>query len=190
MGAASQDIFDPLFPYSGGIAMTRLTAVFDNEAQAQAAINDLRGLGVGDAHLSFISRHGGQTDVNGALADDRPNDAANGAGKGLLAGAGVGALFGLAAAAIPGVGPFISAGILAETLGVAGGAAVAGAVVGGAAGSLAGTLAQLGYTKEDAEYYGGAVERGGILVVVDTDGSLNDASVLDVLARHGGRMRA
>ena len=170
--------------------MTRVTAVFSDRTHAEAAIAELRRMGITDQHLSFISRHNGQTEMGGGMAnnaDNRPNDAANGAGKGLLAGAGVGALFGLAAAAIPGVGPFISAGVLAETLGTAAGAATAGAVVGGAAGSLAGTLAQLGYTKDEAKYYGDAVERGDVLVAVETGSSMTPNAVEDVLRRHGGQ---
>lgn len=170
--------------------MTRITAVFNDRTHAEAAISELRRMGVTDRHLSFISRHNGQTEMSGGMANDndrRPNDAAEGAGKGLLAGAGVGALFGLAAAAIPGVGPFISAGVLAETLGTAAGAATAGAVVGGAAGSLAGTLAQLGYTKDEAQYYGSAVERGDVLVAVETGNDVAPATVEEVLRRHGGQ---
>lgn len=119
---------------------------------------------------------------------DRPRDAADGAGKGLLAGAGIGALFGLAAAAIPGVGPFITAGALASTLGAAGGAVVGGALVGGAAGSLAGTLAQLGYTDDQARSYGDRIERGGVLVAVENGSGIADATIIDVLQRHGGHI--
>ncbi|PYE55843.1 hypothetical protein [Deinococcus yavapaiensis] len=121
-------------------------------------------------------------------AHDRPHDAADGAGKGLLAGAGIGALFGLAAAAIPGIGPFITAGALASTLGAAGGAVVGGALVGGAAGSLAGTLAQLGYTENEARTYGERIERGGVLVAIESGSGIADATVIDVLQRHGGHI--
>ena len=102
--------------------MERVTAVFENQAQAEQAVAALRGMGVNDAHLSFISRHAGDSATDGA---DVP-DVGDGAGKGLLAGAGVGAIFGLAAAMIPGVGPFITAGWLASALGAA--AAVSRAV--------------------------------------------------------------
>src|SRR5688500_5467044 len=103
--------------------MSRVTAVFDDRAQAERAIDELRRLGVTDAHLSFLSRHGGG--LTTAAGDAAAEDAADGAGKGALAGAGVGALFGIAAALIPGVGPFITAGALASALGAVGGGAVA-----------------------------------------------------------------
>ena len=165
--------------------MGRVTAIFDNQAQGESAVSALRGLGVTDTQLSFVSGHGG-SGAAGAAADDA-GDAAEGAGKGLLAGAGVGALFGLAAALIPGVGPFITAGWLAASLGSAAGGAAAGAIVGGTTGAVAGALARAGYSHDEAEYYGGAVEQGGVLVAVDAHGSVTDDQVRSILAQHGGR---
>jgi hypothetical protein len=65
----------------------------------------------------------------------------------------------LAALAIPGVGPFITAGALATALGTTGGALAAGAIVGGTSGAIAGGLSKAGYSKDEAEFYGPAVER-------------------------------
>lgn len=166
--------------------MSRITALFDSQTHAAEAVQELQSMGATDAHLSFISRHGDEGAASG-VAPDAGDGTAEGAGKGLLAGAGVGALFGLAAAFIPGVGPFITAGVLATTLGAAGGGALAGAVVGGASGAVAGALANAGYTKEEADYYGTGVESGNFLVAVDTDSILSDDQVRAVLARHGGR---
>lgn len=162
--------------------MSRVSALFDSQAHATEAVQELRQLGASDAQLSFISQHSG----DGAAHDDGSSEA-DGAGKGALAGAGVGALFGLAAAFIPGVGPFITAGVLATTLGAAGGGALAGAIVGGTTGAIAGALANAGYTKEESDYYGSAVESGNFLVAVETSGSLSDDQASAVLARHGGR---
>ncbi len=162
--------------------MSRVTALFDSQAQAEQAIAGLRQMGIADAHLSFVSKHAGE----GAVADDA-GDAASGAGTGLLAGAGVGALFGLAAALIPGVGPFITAGWLATSLGAAGGGAAAGAIVGGTTGAVAGALARSGYSHEEADYYGGGVESGHVLVAVDTPPGVNDNQISDILMQYGGR---
>jgi hypothetical protein len=87
------------------------------------------------------------------------------AAKGAAAGAGAGLLFGLAALAIPGVGPFITAGALASALGTTGGALAAGAIVGGTSGAIAGGLSKAGYSREESQFYGPAVERGGVRVV-------------------------
>lgn len=175
--------------------MERVTAVFDNQASAERAVADLRAMGIADAHLSFISRHGadGSGTATGAVAHDAADDAADAAGnagKGLLAGAGVGALFGLAAAMIPGVGPFITAGWLASALGATAGGAAAGAIVGGTSGAIAGALANAGYTREEADYYGGAVERGNVLVAVDTSSGYAADQVRSVLSQHGGSVYA
>ncbi len=172
--------------------LNRVTAVFNNQSQAEQAIQALRQLGVGDAHLSIVARHGDNTSVAGAgtAAHDAGNEA-DGAAKGMLGGAGVGALFGLAAALIPGVGPFITAGVLATSLGVVGGGMAAGAIVGATTGAVAGALARAGYDEHDANYYGNAIEQGGVFVAVDTDGNAVSADqVRAVLAQYGGRSAA
>lgn len=155
--------------------MARLSAVFDEQDQAEQAVTQLRNLGVTDAELSVVSRQ-----------EPAGVGAAEGAGKGALAGAGVGTLFGLAAVLIPGIGPFISAGALASAFGVTGGAAAAGAIVGGTSGAVAGALSRAGYTEEEADYYGGALEHGGILVTVDTHGRVETDAVATILSQYGG----
>ena len=146
--------------------MARVTAVFDDRTQAERAISELRRRGIPDAQLSVVSRRADDVDVTDRAAGDTTGARV---GKGALAGAGVGTLFGLAAALIPGVGPFITAGALASALGATGGAAAAGAIVGGASGALAGAFTKAGYSKEEAAFYGPAVERGAVLVAVDAD---------------------
>ena len=166
--------------------LNRVTAVFDSQQHAEQAVSDLRSMGISDAHLSFVSQHsGGAGGGNGHDGHSAGDDAA----KGLAAGAGVGALFGIAAALIPGVGPFITAGtLLTSALGAVGGGAAAGALVGGTTGAIAGALSHAGYDENEAGYYGGAVESGGVLVAVDTTGSSVSADqVRSVLAQHGGR---
>jgi hypothetical protein len=88
--------------------------------------------------------------------------------------------------AIPGVGPFITAGVLASALGATGGAVAAGAIVGGTSGALAGAFAKAGYSKEEAEYLGSTIERGGVLVAVDAD-DVSAARLRSELTRLGGR---
>ena len=78
-------------------------------------------------------------------------------------------LFGLAAALIPGVGPFLVAGQLATTLGITGASAAAGAIVGGTSGAMAGAMARADFSKEEAEFYGPLIERGDVMVTVQTD---------------------
>jgi hypothetical protein len=92
----------------------------------------------------------------------------------------------LAALAIPGVGPFITAGALATALGTTGGALAAGAIVGGTSGAIAGGLSKAGYSKDEADFYGPAVERGGVLVAVETEGVVSPDQTREILSRHGG----
>jgi hypothetical protein len=163
--------------------MARITAVFDDRAGAEQAVTELRRLGVTDTGLSFVARNEEEAVAAGAA----PDTAGKRATKGAAAGAGAGLLFGLAALAIPGIGPFITAGGLASALGTTGGALAAGAIVGGTSGAIAGALSRAGYSKEESEFYGPAVERGGVLVGVDSEGALSPEEVREVLAMNGGR---
>ena len=162
--------------------MSRVTAVFDDRAQAELAVTELRRLGVTDTDLSFIARNEEEAVAAGASTDTAGKRAA----KGAAAGAGAGRLFGLAALAIPGVGPFITAGALASALGTTGGALAAGAIVGGTSGAIAGGLSKAGYSKDEAEFYGPAVEEGGVLVAVDNKGVISPDQAEQILARYGG----
>jgi hypothetical protein len=171
---------------------TIAAALFNDERDAQQAVDWLRDKDVPDTALTVVTREGEYPAQEG-VAEDR--DAGEGAGEagsaaltGAGIGAGVGALFGLAAAAIPGIGPFITAGALAQLLGATGGAAAAGAVVGGTSGALAGALSHWGLNEADARYYAGEVERGNTFVGVDlAQTSVSRDEVLDALRRFNGR---
>ena len=170
--------------------INRITAVFQNRNDAERAVEELRGLGVTNEHVSVVARHednagltGGvaTTGGTGAIGTHDAHDADDGR-KGVLAGAGVGALLGLGAALIPGVGPFISAGVLSTTLA----GAAAGSVVGGVSGSLSDRLESSGYGGDEAREYGRRVEQGGVLVAVEGSGGVSGDRVRDVLTRNGG----
>lgn len=168
-----------------------VSAVFDNRSEAERAVSELRGAGVRESAISIIARHEGENRVNdggGNIVDDGDGDGAgSGLVKGLTVGAGVGALFGIAALAIPGVGPFIAAGALAETLGATGGAVAAGAIVGGTAGGLSGALANYGVSEEDSRYYEDRLNGGGVFVSVDTENAgIGPEAASDILYRSGG----
>jgi hypothetical protein len=168
----------------------RITAVFDNYAQAEQAVVALRNLGVRNDHLGIVANqsHSQQQQDAAAGGHDGGDDAGERAGKGLLAGAGVGAMFGIAASLIPGVGPFITAGTLLSTaLGATAGGAAAGALVGGPIGAISGALAKSGYSEHEANFYGGAVEQGGVLVVVDAVDGLSQDQIRGSLSQYGAR---
>jgi uncharacterized protein (TIGR02271 family) len=164
-----------------------VSAVFSHREDAERAISTLLKIGVPREAVSVIARHegeGGEGDAGGGAAD-----AGKGALTGLGVGAGVGALFGLAALAIPGVGPFIAAGALAQVLGLTGGAIASGAIVGGATGGLAGALSHWGLNEAEAKHYAGEVERGGTYVGVDLRrANVDRDAVVQALRRFNGRM--
>lgn len=144
--------------------MARVTAVFADHAAADAAISVLRRRGVADSNMSFVAKRVEDVEVK------RPEGTtAERVAKGALTGVGVGTLFGLAAALIPGVGPFLVAGQLAAALGATGASAAAGAIVGGTSGALAGAMARADFSKDEVAFYGPLVERGDVMVTVNTD---------------------
>jgi len=163
--------------------LARVTAVFDDQARAEGSVSELRRLGVTDTELSFVARSEDEAVAAGAS----PDTAGKRAAKGAAVGAGAGLLFGLAALAIPGIGPFITAGGLATALGTTGGALASGAIVGGTSGAIAGGLSRAGYTKEESEFYGPSVERGGVLVAVESEGVVSPEEALAIMERHGGQ---
>ena len=164
-----------------------VSAVFDSRAEAERAVSGLRAAGVRDNAISLVAQQEGgtTTTTDGAGRDD--DDRGDAVRTGLGVGMGAGALLGFGALLIPGVGPFIAAGALAETLGVAGGAIATGALVGTAAGGLAGALKEHGVSDEDSLYYEERITNGGTFVSVRTaDAGIGEEMARDILARAGG----
>jgi hypothetical protein len=128
-----------------------ISRLFDDFADAQKAVFNLREAGVADDDISLIA--------NNADKWYAPDYAA-GAGKGAAIGAGFGGFGGLLAGlgllAIPGLGPVVAVGWLA--------AAAAGAAAVGAAGGVIGMIAEAGVAVNDAEIYAESIRRGGSLV--------------------------
>jgi hypothetical protein len=162
-----------------------ISAVFDSRSEAEAAVSELRSAGVDQSALSVVGREEGRTTVtdgDGAATDD---DAGEGSVKGALGGAGLGAILGVAALAIPGVGPLAAAGAIASS--AIPGAAAIGAGAGAVAGGLSGYLKNHGVSDEDASYYEGRINEGGIFVSVDGEsGSVSAEQAREILARNGG----
>ncbi|MBX4199009.1 general stress protein [Candidatus Parcubacteria bacterium] len=160
---------------------TTTIGIFEKRADADAAISELRALGIADTDISYIytAEEGGETVEVG-------NQAGEGAASGATTGAVLGAIAGLAVAngLLPGFGSLFVAGPIAAALGLTGVAATtaAGAMTGLAAGGLVGALAGLGVPDVEARVYEEKVRRGGILL---TAKSLNPAAVKDVFKKYG-----
>ena len=101
-----------------------------------------------------------------------PEGTTTGVATGGAIGGTLGLLAGIGALAIPGVGPFIAAGLIM--------AALAGLGVGGAVGGLIGALVGLGIPEYEAKRYEGRIKEGGILLSVhcDTAGKITRAKEL------------
>jgi hypothetical protein len=161
-----------------------ISAVFDSQAEAEAAVRELRDVGARDTDLSIIARSEGPATTSDGTGTVTDNSDAN-AIKGALGGAGVGALLGIAALAIPGVGPLAAAGAIAAS--AIPGAAGIGAGVGAVAGGVTGLLTTHGVSDEDATYYEGQINEGGVFVSVDAAAAaIAPETARDILARNGG----
>ena len=170
------------------------SAVFENRAQAEAAIAGLRAKGISENAISVISKQDHEFERAHEHHEGHDHDRhehtdtkASGAGKGLAIGAGTGAIAGLAALAIPGVAPFFAAGAVAEALGIVGSTAATSAVVGGAIGGITGALMKYGVDEENARYFDEHLQRGGYWVGVDLDADrVSRSEVESVLYDNGG----
>jgi len=158
------------------------SAVFDSREEAQSAVSELRSRGIADSAISVIGR---QDDGKMVDADGAGDLNKSGAVKGAVIGAGAGTLLGIAALAIPGVGPLVAAGAIAAT--AIPEAALIGAAVGTATGGLTGLLTKHGVDEEDARYYEGRLNDGGVFVSVNTeDAGMSSEEARDILYRFGG----
>jgi hypothetical protein len=166
---------------ASGVTGGTVSAMFDNEAEAQRAVADLRSAGVEDSALSVIARSNGTTtarDVDGEVTDEHHESLA----RGILGGGALGAGLGVLALAIPGVGPLVAAGAIAAS--AVPGAMAIGAAAGAAAGSFNEVLKGHGINDEDASYYGEHLTGGGVLVTVNA--AAGNANVSEILRRNGG----
>lgn len=146
-----------------------IMGVFGNRDNAEAAISELRTMGINDSDISYIY----VSDKGKTMTEDgKGEQVADGAAAGATTGAVVGALAGLVVAngILPGLGSLFVAGPLAAALGLSGAAATtaAGALTGAAAGGIVGALTGLGVDADEAKIYEERVRSGGILVTSRT----------------------
>jgi hypothetical protein len=159
------------------------SAMFDTQEEAARAVAELRDAGVPDAALSVVTQRGGVTtaDAGAEVTDEDHGSVA----RGILGGGALGAGLGVAALAIPGVGPLVAAGAIAAA--AVPSAMAIGAAAGAAAGTLNETLVKHGVDRDDADYYGDHLGRGGVLVSVAPDAAgIPYETASDILYRNGG----
>ncbi len=165
---------------------TRGTAigVFNSQAEAQAAVNDLRALGFTDSQIGVAYKHDNVNDTMHGTTDmtDTEENASGGAATGAAVGLGAGALWGLGilAGVLPAIGPVIAGGTLA--------ALAASAATGAAAGGLGGALIGMGVSNDDVKYYDSEFASGRVIVTVEAGNRVAD--VERVIRNHGGYNRS
>lgn len=146
-----------------------IVGLFSDRVSAEHALVDLRASGFDTQRMGIVMRDPNEARETGA---SQGVTSTAGAVTGGVIGGTLGAI--LAATGtlvIPGIGPFISGGILATAL------------AGGAAGWLVGGLVGLGLSHEEAQYYQGRVEQGGVLITVDPQG--RDEEARQILLKNG-----
>ncbi|MEB3830887.1 general stress protein [Phormidium sp. CCY1219] len=165
----------------------RAVGVFSRYEDAEAAFNELRRAGFSIDNISIIApdihrrenvtgvdvnHHRTMGDAASAPATrtytepagDRAGEgAATGAIAGGTVGGFIGLLEGLTALTIPGIGPVLFGGAIANILANT----LAGGAIGAAAGGLVGALVGLGIPEERARVYNERVSRGDYLLIVE-----------------------
>jgi hypothetical protein len=152
-----------------------ISALYDSQADASAAVRELEASGISDKNISMVSNS-----TSSSYEQEVAKDAGTGAGIGAAIGGTGGLLAGLGLLAVPGVGPVVAAGWLVAT--VAG--AAAGAAVGGITGGLVGAMTENGIPEEEAHFYAEGIRRGGTLVSVQTSDEAKTATIRSILHRH------
>lgn len=133
-----------------------IVGLYDNSADAQAALQDLRSAGFSQDQISFVANNArGEYDQYASDAD--------------------GLLTGLSLFAIPGIGPVAGLGGLAT---------LAGADIDTAVGDLLGALVDVGIPEEDANMYTEGVRRGGTLLMISEAADDQVDRSVDILNRH------
>jgi len=153
-----------------------VVGVFQDRAQAERAVDDLKRAGFNDEQIGFVARDG--SGDAGATETTNTGEGTPGGGAvgGAVGGGILGGILGAAAALlIPGIGPIVAGGILAAALG--------GAAIGAVAGGLIGALTDMGVPEEEAQYYDQEFRSGRTIVTVQAGNRREEA--MDILRRDG-----
>lgn len=164
-----------------------ITRLFDNYADASAAVRELEAIGISHDDLSIVANNADKHHGDHDAGINEDGDVTRGVSTGAVLGGAGGLLAGLGLLAIPGLGPIVAAGWLAATAAGAGIGAAGGAVTGG----IVGALKNAGHSDDDAHVYAEGVRRGGTLLsakvpddrVQEVEAVLDRARVVDIQER-------
>ena len=145
-----------------------IAGIFPDQTSAEHAIVDLKTAGFDPRRMGIVMRD--RSDAREVARDQGISSAAGAVTGGVIGGTAGALLVATGTLAVPGIGPFITGGVLAT-------------LVGGATGWLVGGLVGLGLAPDEAEYYQNRVEQGGILLAVESNGS--DEEARRIMLNHG-----
>lgn len=152
-----------------------VAGLFRDRKSAERAIDDLKEAGFKGDQIGIVMRDPSEA---GRITEHRESDrgatthAASGAMTGVVGGGLLGGLAGyllaIGALSIPGIGPVLAGGVIAEALGlgVIGTTAAVGAGIGAAAGGLVGALVGMGIPEEEARYFEKGLGTEEVLITV------------------------
>ena len=137
-----------------------IVALFPDRGSAERAIGELKAAGFDPTRMGLVLR---DPAAARGVADEQGISATAGAVTGGIVGGTAGTILAASGALIiPGIGPFITAGVLAS-------------LASGTAEWLIGSLIGMDVPRDEAEYYQAQVEQGSALVTVDAQGRDNEA---------------
>lgn len=160
-----------------------VSAIFDSRDKAEEAISGLRDAGFPERSISLLCRATHFMDPEAEWPEGHGTlDVA-----GAVAGSGVaGALLGLAFLLVPGVGTVAAAGAIASS--AIGSVASVSGIIGATGGAIAKMLTDHDVDGVSAAYYDRQIQRGKVLVSVDSKIPQVDRSLAqDILTSFGGR---
>jgi CBS domain-containing protein len=160
-----------------------VAGLFRDRKSAERAIEDLKEAGFQGEQIGIVMRDSSE---KGHIIEHRESErgsthAASGAMTGVVGGGLLGGLAGyllaIGALTIPGIGPVLAGGALAEALGlgVIGTTAAVGAGIGAAAGGLVGALVGMGIPEEEARYFEKGLGTEEVLVTVKAGSRVMEA---------------
>jgi hypothetical protein len=154
-----------------------ITAVFDTHPNAAAALESLVSYGFASSEISFVASDEFDVDTFGVEIHSKlAEGAAIGAGTGGAIGAVVAGLTLVGAVATGGAGLVVAGPLIA---------ALAGAGAGAAGGSVLGGLIGLAIPEHEVKHYEEAINRGHVLVGVNTETAEQRKAAKDIFDRHG-----